>query len=164
MKKGISPLIATVLLILFVVMLGATVYYWASTSLEKAKGQAEEEMNVMEASSKIDYTVDDATYVYSGNVLKLIQGLVIGDVKKIRISLTNNGDFEIEAFIVRVYDTNGEVYVDNNFVVNLESFQHKEVEFKYDASKLSEVDYIEIIPKVGDKAIESKALKIRPHN
>ncbi len=165
-NKGISPLIATVLLISFVVILAGAVYYWANTSLEKAKGQAEEELDVMEASNKIDYKIDDATYV-TGNVLRIIEGLVIGNnanIKKVRISLTNNGDLKIEKFIVLVYDINGDVYVDGNFVVNLDLLEHKEVEFKFDASNLSEIDYFEIIPKIDDRAIESKATKFRAHN
>ena len=164
-NKGISPLIATVLLIAFVVVIAGSIYIWSTGYLEKTKERASEEVDVMDATNKIDYTVDDAKYVSGnkGNLQKIIQGLAIveSNKKKILISITNNGQIEIKNFVVRVVDKDGNSYVNDNFYVNLGVFEHKNVEFEFDSSNLGEVDYAEIMPKVGDRIIESKATKFR---
>ena len=164
-NKGISPLIATVLLIAFVVLVAGSIYMWATGYLEKTKERASEEVDVMDAANKIDYSVDDARYVsgYKGNLQKIIQGLAIveSNKKKILISITNNGQIEIKNFVVRVVDKDGNSYVNDNLYVDLGVFEHKNVEFEFDSGNLGEVDYVEIIPKLGDRAIESKATKFR---
>ncbi|MEK6951447.1 MAG: archaellin/type IV pilin N-terminal domain-containing protein [Nanoarchaeota archaeon] len=165
MKKGISPLIATVLLIAFVVLVAGSIYIWSTGYLEKTKERASEEIDVMDATNKIDYTIDDARYIsgYKGNLQKIVQGLAIveSNKKKILISITNNGQVEIKTFVIRVVDKDGNSYVNDNFYVDLDVFEHKNVEFEFDSSNLSEIDYVEIIPKVGDRIIESKATKFR---
>ncbi|MBI2499572.1 hypothetical protein HYV88_05000 [Candidatus Woesearchaeota archaeon] len=164
-SKGISPLIATVLLIAFVVLVAGSIYMWATGYLEKTKERASEEVDVVDATNKIDYSVDDARYVsgYKGNLQKIIQGLALieSNKKKILISITNNGEIEIKKFVVRVVDKDGNSYVNDDFYVALGVFEHKNVEFEFDSSNLGEIDYVEIMPKFGDRVIESKATKFR---
>ena len=164
-NKGISPLIATVLIIFFVVTIAGTVIFWATGLLERSTEKAEGELDILEAESEIDYSVDDAVFVSGERTIisRIIQGLVVDDsnLKKVKISLSNNAEFEIRYFIVRVFDVDGKVYVNDNFEVNLEPFGFKEVIFEFDASGLGEIEYFEIMPKINDRAIENKKIKFR---
>ncbi len=92
-KKGISPLIATVLLIGATIALAALVMVWSQnlfkTTTERTKEGIEAEMICTE----VQFRVDSA----------------IGTSTPSTLRITNNGDQDIKTFIARVYDDEGNV-------------------------------------------------------
>jgi len=93
-KKGISPLIATVLLIGFTVAIVALLIVWGTNFLqetaEKEGAQAEGELNCQ----FIDFTVTDVD----------ING------GELEVTISNFNEDPIDAFVFRAEDTNSDYY------------------------------------------------------
>ena len=102
-KKGISPLIATVLLIGFTIVLAALVIRWGS---ELVTGLTKEEQcnneGLIECTSNVDLII---------NIADL--DTTVG-AQKASLSLTSNGKKDItEGWIVRIHKDSGEIVAEN---------------------------------------------------
>ena len=99
-KKGISPLIATVLLIGFTIVLAALVIRWGSelvTTLTQEQSCQNEA--TISCTSDVEFTINTATL----NTLPV-------DSQKLTVSLVSNGKKDITAgWIVRIHKDNGEI-------------------------------------------------------
>jgi len=101
-KKGISPLIATVLLIGFTIVLAALVIRWGSELFSsQIKTQTCDNEATIECTSDVNIGISTAIYdaVPSG-----------GRTEELTIALLSNGKKTIDkGFIVRIHQKNGEV-------------------------------------------------------
>jgi len=102
-KKGISPLIATVLLIGFTIVLAALVIRWGS---ELVTGLTKEEQcnneGLIECTSNVDLIINTADLDSTSNP------------QNVDLSLTSNGKKDItEGWIVRIHKDSGEVIAEN---------------------------------------------------
>ncbi len=98
-KRGISPLIATVLLIGFTVALAAVVITWGSGFVNKVTSTTEES-----TLKTISCTTD-----VSFEITKVTCDTEPGNPDPSTITVDNRGSLDIEGLILRFYDINGEV-------------------------------------------------------
>lgn len=98
-KKAISPLIATVLIIGFTIVLAAVVIQWGGQLIDKIKGQTD--------------VSSDVSLICSGGLSQLsISGDVSQSAAKLtKVVIDNTNDQEIEGFLFRVYDGTGGINV-----------------------------------------------------
>ncbi len=98
MKKGISPLIATVLLIGFTVALAAVVIKWGGDIVNRSKDTSEGKIKELDCLFDVEFKIIQALE-NSGNV----------DFK-----ISNDGSLEMRGFIVRLYNDAGDVEVNKS--------------------------------------------------
>lgn len=94
-KKGISPLIATVLILGFTVALAAMIMTWGTGFTRQMQEQTEETSNIQ---------VTCATDV-AFDVKSVCETAVDGVYK---ITIANNGNLNIDSFMVRYYESAGD--------------------------------------------------------
>ena len=133
-KRGVSPLIATVLLISFAVALGSVVLNWGrnldiSNPGDKCSG----------VSIKIR-NIGDNQVCYSGE----------GKNGYINFILDNNGNMDIEGLGVWIVGQKGTKLLDlDDFSINRgELLDIKDKAVKYDFDKYGIIEHIQFIPKV----------------
>src|SRR3989344_7876392 len=85
-KRGISPLIATVLIIGFTIVLAAVVIQWGGSLVEKLKGQSEGSLAKLTCAEKVNINIKDACDT----------GI------SVLLTLENKGDVDIGSFVIRV--------------------------------------------------------------
>jgi len=91
-KKAISPLIATVLLIGFTIVLAAVVIQWGGQLVDKIKGQTE--------------VSSDVNLICSAGLTQLeISGDVTQDATSKKVTIDNRNDQDIAGFLFRIYET-----------------------------------------------------------
>lgn len=109
-KKGISPLIATVLLIGFTIVLAALVIRWGADLFQgQIKTQTCENEGILKCTGDVDFQITRADYDASPTA-----------GEELKISLVNNGAEPIDKVIVRIRENNGEVVAIDNVVINPE--------------------------------------------
>lgn len=90
-KKGISPLIATVLLIGFAITIGAIVFNWSSLFTKDLSTQTSYELaSGLKCSKTISLAIEDSCIV--GN--------------KVRVTITNKADTTLKGAIIRIINPN----------------------------------------------------------
>lgn len=139
-KKGISPLIATVLLIAFAVALGAVVMNWGRSYVEDMSEKSAETSN-----TKVACAQDVGYEVYTiSNTPKICYD---ADNGQLEIMLKNTGDIQLYGFTFNVLgmDDTG-ITMDFNTSINKASFKKFEIEF--DTSEHGDIQFVEIIPKI----------------
>jgi len=92
-KKGISPLIATVLIIGFTVALAAVIMTWGTTFSKGMQKSAEESANVQLICSKLEYTLKSAC---------------AKDDNTIKLTVSSESDRDILNLTVRLYKSAAE--------------------------------------------------------
>lgn len=113
-KKGISPLIATVLLIGFTIVLAALVIRWGADLFQgQIKTQTCENEATLKCTSDVDFEITRADYDSTPNIP--------GD-EELKFSLVNNGGLDLDKVIVRIRKENGEVIVNDTVPVNLAAY------------------------------------------
>ncbi|MEW6063095.1 MAG: archaellin/type IV pilin N-terminal domain-containing protein [Nanoarchaeota archaeon] len=96
-KRGISPLIATVLLIGFTIVLAALIMQWGSSLLkEQTETTGTTSKAQIACSTEVDFTVDSVIIDSSD-----------ATGKTIKVTITNNRDRPLVDFITRVKHTAG---------------------------------------------------------
>lgn len=98
-KKGISPLIATVLIIGFTIVLAALVIQWGGQLVDRIKGETE--------------VTSDVNLICSAGLSQLS---ISGDVKQgvgdlITVRIDNSNDQEIAHFLFRITESNDDITV-----------------------------------------------------
>ncbi len=131
-KKGVSPLIATVLLITLVVILIASIILWVKGFVQE---RISKEGALAEAESKCTQIAMD---------IKNIQ-ISPGDNTKLIVEITNSGSEDISALVLRIEDASGNV--------NLKTINSKIKPFETFSQTITEVntvsgDKVTIIPHV----------------
>jgi len=94
-KKAISPLIATVLIIGFTIVLAAVVIQWGGQLVAKIQGQTDITSDVSLKCSGL------SNLAYSGSVTK--------DTTIINAVIDNKNDQDIEGFIFRIYKSDSSI-------------------------------------------------------
>jgi flagellin-like protein len=113
MKKGVSPLIATVLLLVLVVVIGAIVFTWM-------RGYVRESTETV--TKKWDYQLRCDLATGSLAIIKIagVERICYDNSSKTLIfSVENNMDMDVKALFVRIIDSSGEVsagYVANSSI------------------------------------------------
>ena len=97
-KKAISPLIATVLIIGFTIVLAAVVIQWGGQLVDRIKGQTD-------VTSDVSLKCSDLTQLeFSGSPT-----FVAGPPTTIEASIDNKNNIDIAGFVFRVYNPGGNV-------------------------------------------------------
>lgn len=141
-KKGVSPLIATVLLIAFAVALGAIVMNWGRSYVEDTQDFARESSEgQLRCSSQVDLEFD-------------IQKVEINDSEPtVQLSVLSKGNTEIKSFIGQFFDEDEE----NSFTLELDedlpAFNQEKITFNIttnetDKLSLNELFQIVLIPRI----------------
>ncbi len=161
-KKGISALVATVLLTVFVISLGLVVINWSGKLVEEG---------IEKSQSKIGSNLECADVN-----IKLEEKL--GLPSTIIIKNNNKNNLELEGFIGRFFKTNGDVIVDyanNDFSDDKKIKAFGAREFNFDniqtvnvagnpgvTIKWSDINRIEIIPRVdiGEEIVNCDVRKV----
>ena len=114
-KKGISPLIATVLLIGFTIVLAAVVIRWGSDLFNtQIKTQTCENAATLECTSDVDFGITKADYIVHTDPNP--------DTGTLTFSLVNNGALKLDKVIVRIRKNNGEVIAIDNVLIDLPAY------------------------------------------
>ncbi|GEM_PF-1092593 len=97
-KKGISPLIATVLLIGFAVALAAVVMTWGLDFVQDTADTTKEQtQNTLICSTELSFAISD----------------VNADPGSESVTIDNRGQIDIQSLVVRVYGATGVVTIDS---------------------------------------------------
>lgn len=142
-KRGISPLIATVLIIGFTVALAAIIITWGGRFVSDIQDDVDVSTQVGLACSKLDFEIVRVTCKDSvtGGL-----GPDGGDLDKITIN--SDIDIDIDGFTLRGTDLNGAVKVDvGGTALALDGFGTKEYTFTptvLNATKLEAIAHITI--------------------
>lgn len=128
-KRGLSPLIATVLLVAFVVILAVLVFTFARGILEQ-KQQKEGNIEKLHCATDIRFSIDNA----------------ITNLNTVSLTITNSGS-SIGGFAFRV---NGEEGTDVAIInEGVEEGSTKEISFVYDDAFTGTVNNIEVFPRIS---------------
>jgi len=139
-KRGISPLIATVLIIGFTVALAAVIMVWGQ-SFSKSMQKSTEQSTKIQLVCAQDVAFEMESLCYHGN--------------KIYITVKNNGNVEIERYIVRMFkgaNTAESANIDKEiapFAISTHNFKVSSPEF---AQSIKKIELIPIV-KVEGKEI-----------
>ena len=119
-KKGISPLIVTVLLIGFTIVLAALVIRWGSELFSsQIKTQTCDNEATISCTSNVDVKITNA--IYDEDVVVAPNPVPV-NTKNLHLALVSNGKQKVDNFIVRVHKNNGEVVAINNIGGPLDQF------------------------------------------
>jgi len=130
-KKGISPLIATVLIIGIVGIIASFLLIWSQdifkTTMKSPEEDAEAEMI---CESEVEFNIEDIVLIDEGT----------------EITVTNNANTQIENFVAKVYLDTGEVKLIEGLVAvnTLGAYDTKSYTIKYDGVATK----IELVPKI----------------
>ena len=134
-KKGVSPLIATILLIAFAVALGSVVMNWGlNLSLGKSGDKC---VNV---AIKIR-EISSADVCYGG----------IGQNGYINFIIDNTGSTDINGLTILMVGNKGKTRLfdlDNILIKKGSLFDKKDKEVNYDFSEFGEINEVQFIPKI----------------
>ncbi len=160
-KKGISQLIATVLIIGFTVVLAAVIISWGTGFIRKTQEDVDVSTEVELSCSKLTFDIAkvdcvDGTYGIAPNGGNLSQ-----------ITIKSNSNQDIAGFTFRGTDFNGDVEVDttnqNNALGGFDSFK-----YDWGGSQVSNATVFEAIAHVsvngGNEACQAAIKKIETFN
>jgi len=145
MKKGISPLIATVLLLVLVVVIGAIIMTYVRTYTTESLSTASR-VTAKETTCTINTAIN---WVRVGDYLKVCFNNESG-AQEVRAMFTNDGEIALKGYKVRVttdtqiltYEVDGEIAVGAGALFKSESINPGIL------ANSSRVDKVEIIPKI----------------
>ncbi len=139
-KKGISPLIATVLLIAFAVALGAVVMNWGRSYVEETARQS---------GITSDTKVTCAQQVRLEIALDSSRRPMIcydENDRNIRLTVINRGGVDLQGFLFNVLGEDG--IFDQDFDEVLERSRLKRFTLDYDVGEFGDIEFVQIVPKV----------------
>jgi|SRR3989344_4963824 len=85
-KRGISPLIATVLIIGFTIVLAATIFQWGGSLVEKLKGQSEEGLTKITCATDVNIDIKQACDM----------------INSVLLTVDNKGNIPVKGLTVRL--------------------------------------------------------------
>jgi flagellin-like protein len=146
-KKGVSPLIATVLLIAFAVALGAIVMNWG-------RGYVEDTQSFARSTSESQLICSSAVDL-DFNVKNVVVDLQQGSYAKVNMTIEGMGDHIIESFVIQLFnDPKGQgitIYANNTTTDRLQSFQVKNYNFSVNRTgdnKVENITRFVMIPRI----------------
>lgn len=134
-KRGISPLVATVLLLGFTVALAAVIMTWGQGFTRDIQKTTEETSNIQViCATDVVFDIDNACEV---------------DANTVRVVIKNDGARDIDSFKARLYRSGSDVSTAN--VTGVSAFGIK----SKDISKTGTIKLVELLPviTVGGKSI-----------
>ena len=138
-KRGISPLIATVLLIAFAVALGAVVMNWGRSYVEETARQSGITSDTrVTCAQQVNLEV-----VQVGRVPRICYN---SNERVIDVTMTNSGDVEILGVLFNVLGENGVAEHESDFVLGRGRINKYSID--YDISELGSIEFVQAIPKV----------------
>ena len=139
-RKAISPLIATVLLVGFVIILAVLVFTWWDNIVKERAGKvgAESESQIL-CSLQLDYQVKDVCY---------------DNDEFISFSVENVGDVTLDGFKVKIEGRNGKITV-LSISDDIKEGAAKELGVDYSDTEIDTPERIELLPVVIARGAES---------
>lgn len=133
-KKGVSPLIATILLIAFAVALGSVVMNWG---LNLNLGRSDDKCRNVEIKLR---NIDSAEACYGG----------FGSNGYINFIIDNTGSADISGLAIWVVGGEGTRLfdIDGILVKKGSIYDKKDKEITYDFTKFGNINQIQVIPKI----------------
>ena len=169
-ERGISPLIATILLVGLTVSIITVIVAWSQDIFKSVSESSEESLTQFELEQKIRVTVESAIIRTTENqgiqALKSAQEETmpsspqLPEEKTVSITLTNQAEIAIDAFRIIVYYKNKERDM-INIQKTVEPWKSTELEVSIQ-EKGREREYIEIIPMINEREILTGSVKITP--
>jgi len=127
MEKGMSAIVSAILMITFVIILGAVIMTWSSGLVKKSVIRSEtkigSELDCIDVSLQLEK--------FGGNLI-----------------IKNNGKKDIYGYVVREIDLNGVDVIDGDDKVNYMTTLIKAYGAKKHPKDISSLDKIEIIPRI----------------
>ena len=138
-KKGVSPLIATVLLIAFAVALGSVVMNWG---LNLNLGKSQDRCKNVEIKIR---NIDAAEVCFGG----------FGANGFINFIIDNSGSINVDGLAIWIIGDKGTQLsdLDNITIKKSALFEKKGNDVKYDFSKFGNIKQVQFIPKVKSQQI-----------
>lgn len=130
-KRGISPLIAAVLIIGFVVALAVIILVWGGDFIKTTQ-----ETTKATAYEKITCSVNVRSDLKNAELL--------GD--EVNLKIENAGAKDIEKFIVRIYGSDGIANVETSS--GLESLEIQTINVTFDPYEVGAIDKVEVFPAI----------------
>ncbi len=148
-KKGVSPLIATVLLIAFAVALGAVVMNWGKDFVTSKMDSADKLSNIdLSCSNEINLAIktinDQSTLCYNN-----------GTVKNITFMLQNTGTKDIDGIKIVVMDASGDninITTNTSFVISAGSI--KKGVIPVNDFSISQIEFIPMMKIGGERTAQ----------
>lgn len=139
-KKGVSPLIATILLIAFAVALGSVVMNWG---LNLSLGKSSDKCGSVEIKIR---NIDGAEICYGG----------FGANSYINFIIDNVGETDINGLSVWIAGDKGTKLVDLNDIMIKKGalFEKKGKDVAYDATAYGSIKNVQFIPKIKSDTLE----------
>ena len=140
-KKGVSPLIATVLLIAFAVALGSVVMNWG---LNLNLGKSSDKCRNMEIKIR---SIDVAEVCFGG----------FGTNGYINFIIDNTGSVDVSGLAIWIIGDKGTRLFDlDNILLKKNSlYDKKDKEITYDFTKFGNIKQVQFIPKIKSEQITS---------
>ncbi len=176
-ERGISPLIATILLVGLTVSIITVIVAWSQDIFKTVSESSEESLNQFKLEQTVRMTVESAKITKNQEALtakstpqeKTIQqkeelkketSSQAPEEKTVSVTLTNEADVEIDSFKIIVHYKNKE-----KDMINIrergEPRKRKKLEFTIHEKGRGR-EYIEIIPVINEREIRSGSVKITP--
>lgn len=131
-KKGISPLIATVLILGFTVALASVIMTWGTGFVKKMQETTEE-------------TAQKQMTCSTDVMLNIRNAQILGN--KLRLLIENSGSRNIDKFHVRVYGSGGADITETT--TGLDAYGIQSFEVTFDPSKTASIEKIETFPSIS---------------
>jgi len=135
-KKGVSPLIATILLVAFTITIAAMLMTWGRSLLEKQILGAESAQARIDCIENVEVDVRSACYKDN----------------KVDIVIENKRNYKIDSFLIRLVGKNS-VAVRPSLAGALGPYEAKTISAVYDPIITGEIEEAVMIPKIKIKDI-----------
>jgi hypothetical protein len=140
-KKGVAPLVATLLLITFAIGLGTVIMSWGSTVNMLSKSQEE---RLREAEIRCDRLVSVNFFNDSSSAM-----CYSSRRKNVRFDILNNGTFRVVGINLLMFgDKNSESTTFDIDDVNLDPSGVRSIVQPYEYGRLGPIIQLEVIPKI----------------
>jgi flagellin-like protein len=142
MKKGLSPVVGAVLLIMMVIAIGSGVFLWMRGSITKA----EEEALVQQECQKIDFIVDD--FCYEDILVENIEtGESVGETR-IRFNGRNDAsEPELYGFLVFIDYDGRTISIPTAPYSEVEGYESRSVATSF-IEDIENIRQIRVVPKI----------------
>lgn len=132
MKKGISPLIATVIIIGMVIAIGAIIILFGKDFVEKT-------------TQKVDVESDEKTICMQDVIFEIKSACYMqNDSQSIKVVIFNNGKKDINKIYARFYKSENEI-LEDNLKQTLKSSGSDSIEFYIGSPDIKQIDIFPMI-------------------